>query len=69
MKWKLHYSSEEELARYLSNLRDDGFAIAGALAGWPPAAVFEQLRDKGKVAGKFTEIIWSQPGKEITSEK
>ncbi|MEI7929394.1 MAG: hypothetical protein WCH40_12655 [Verrucomicrobiales bacterium] len=67
--WKIHFNSQAELASVLSALRDARVAMAGALAGWPPAAVFEQLREEGKLSGKFTEIVWSRPGEEVLSEK
>jgi hypothetical protein len=67
--WKLHYSSEVELASHLSALRDARIAMAGSLVGWPPAAIFEQLRDNGKLTGKFIEIMWSKPDEEVLSEK
>src|SRR3990172_3408610 len=49
---------EFALAGLLSRLRDAGAAFAGAVAGWPPAAVFQELRDKGLVHGPFVEIVW-----------
>jgi len=51
-EWKIRYSSEDALASLLSDLRDHGFAMAGGAGGWPPTAVFEQLRDNGKVIGR-----------------
>jgi hypothetical protein len=57
-KAKLHYRTDAELHRILQKLRDDGFAFVGGPAGWPPAAVFEDLRVKGKVSGDFLEIVW-----------
>lgn len=68
-KWKVHYTSEDQLASLLATLRDVQVAMAGSLSGWPPAAVFEQLRDKGKIAGGFTEIMWSKPDKEVFFER
>ena len=68
-KWKLLCRSKDELAFQLSSLRDARIAMAGASAGWPPSAVFEKLRDEGKVAGEFFEIIWCKPGEELVLEK
>jgi len=68
-KWKLRYDSEAVLAAHLSVLRDAEIAMAGALGGWPPAAVFEQLREQGKLSGKFVEIMWKRPGEAVTAEK
>jgi len=47
----------------LELLRDRGFAFLGVPHGWPPAAVFEQLRDAGKVSGKYDAISFSAPGR------
>jgi len=69
MNWTLQYTSETELASHLSELRDAQFAMAGSLSGWPPSAIFEQLRDKRVLAGKFSEIMWAGPGKEVLFEK
>jgi hypothetical protein len=68
-KWKIPYASEEQLASVLSTLRDAQIAMAGSLEGWPPSAVFQQLRDNGKLAGKFTEIMWSKPEKDVLAER
>lgn len=68
-KWKIRYVSEDQLASSLATLRDAQVAMAGSLSGWPPSAVFQQLRERGKLAGKFTEIMWSKPEKEVLSER
>jgi len=68
-KWKLRYDSEAALAAHLSALRDAKIAMMGASGGWPPAAVFEQLREHGKLSGKFIEIMWRRPGEPVTAEK
>ena len=59
--WVFDFASEEELAGLLNNLRDLGFAMAGGSSGWPPAAVFESLREKGKTTGQFQEMLWKAP--------
>jgi hypothetical protein len=68
-KWKIPYKSDDQLASALSSLRDAKIAMAGSLSGWPPSAVFQQLRDSGKISGEFTEIMWSQPEKEVLVER
>lgn len=67
--WALKYSSEDDLAHDLSALRDAGVAMGSAPAGWPPAAVFEDLRQKGKITGKYMEIVWAKKSQEVLSEK
>lgn len=62
-RWRVQYANENELASALTSLRDAGFAFSGAPAGWPPAAVFEHLRERGLVSGRFTEVVWRGPGK------
>jgi hypothetical protein len=57
----LSYVDEGELARRLAALRDEGFAMAGADSGWPPSAVFEHLRETGKLTGKYIEVVWRSP--------
>lgn len=62
-RWRLRFGADIELASVLSLLRDAGFAFAGATTGWPPAAVFEDLRRRGLIRGDFTEVVWAGPGK------
>ena len=52
------FDGEHKLAELLGQLRNEGVAFAGAPAGWPPAAVFEDLRTKGLVHGPFVEVVW-----------
>lgn len=59
--WTLKYSSDEELAQLLSALRDHGYALVNAPSGWPPGAVFEDLRERGLVSGDYEEIVWRGP--------
>jgi len=53
------------LMEALLALRDAGFAFAAAPHGWPPAAIFEQMRDDGLVDGPFLEITWGTGGPEV----
>jgi hypothetical protein len=62
-RWRVRYADDAELATALALLRDAGFAFAGAPGGWPPAAVFEHLRERGPVRGRFTEVVWAGPRK------
>jgi len=63
------FTGQSELAALLVKLRDHGVALGGDLAGWPPAAVFEHLRDQGLVTGPYIEVIFSGPGKWHTSSR
>ena len=63
------FNGQSELAALLVKLRDHGVALGGELAGWPPAAVFEDLRDQGLVTGPYTEITFSGPGKWHTKSR
>jgi hypothetical protein len=51
----------EALAAVLMALRDAGLPFAGGSGGWPPSAVFEDLREKGEVHGSYVEILWTGP--------
>ena len=58
LRWNIGFASTEELGNLFSSLRDSDVCFAGGPAGWPPAAIFKDLRKKGLVAGCFNEIIW-----------
>lgn len=61
--WLIDFVDENHEARLLSKLNEAGFLFVGEPAGWPPAEVFDYLREKGLVNGKFTEISWVGSGK------
>jgi hypothetical protein len=65
----LSFANESELAALLTSLRDHGVAFAGALAGWPPAEVFEHLKTRGVVSGPFIELTFRGPGQWITRQR
>lgn len=69
--WYLKYkkNDENDLGCMLTKLRDFGFCFAGSAGGWPPAAIFEHLREKRLVTGKIIEILWRAPNKAITIER
>ena len=67
--WSLTCHSEDELAKLIGILRDAGFAMVGGVSGWPPAAVFEDLRRKGKLAGEFTEMVWRSPTEPVVTKR
>jgi hypothetical protein len=57
----LPFCSKAELAVVLTALQCAGFLFADEPAGWPPAAVFRQLRDEGLVDGTVRTISWASP--------
>ena len=63
--WRIDYDTDDQLAQILQSLRDADIAFAGGTSGWPPAAVAEQLRDKGKLHGPIRQISWLAPGQEV----
>ncbi len=64
--WYLNYISEQDLVKKLETLRDNGFMFGGDAHGWPPAAVFRQLRQKYNLSGEIIEIVWTGPNKTLT---
>lgn len=64
----ISFSSKEDLAKVLTHLQSFGFAFGNEPAGWPPAAVFEQLRDEGLVHGKIKTVTWRGPGDPVYGE-
>lgn len=66
--WIIAYSNDEELAKVISLLRDDGFLFGFDEHGWCPSGIFQHFREKKLLSGKFTEIFWSGPNKIGTRE-
>jgi hypothetical protein len=66
--WRIDYDTEDQLASLLQALRDAGLAFAGGSAGWPPAAVAEMLRDKGKLHGVIREATWLGSNQQIVQD-
>ena len=58
----LSFTSQSELAAVLTSLQRADFPFADEPAGWPPAAVFQQLRDESLVSGEIRTISWTAPG-------
>lgn len=52
------YDSREALASVLSGLRDAGIPFLDGPHGWPPAAVFVDLRAAGLVQGAYRAVSW-----------
>lgn len=67
-RWELRCESRADLAGQMAALRDLGVAFAGGPHGWPPAAVFEELRRERRLAGPFREITWRSPGHPVIRE-
>jgi len=59
--WHIRYKSEKDMANIFSALRDIGMPFLGGAHGWPPAAIFEHMRDKQLLKGTFKEIVWRGP--------
>lgn len=67
-RWAIPYGSRHELAAVLSGLQALGFLFADQPHGWPPAAVFDQLRDEGLMKGKVKRVAWKGPDDPAVSE-
>lgn len=59
--WVIRYRGEVELASILAALRDAGLPF-GFGRQWPPCDVFEDLRERGLVSGKYKKVFWHGPG-------
>lgn len=62
------FSSKTELAATLTAFQKAGFYFGNEPAGWPPAAVFQQLRDVGLVSGPINSVSWKYPNEPIFDE-
>jgi hypothetical protein len=66
-KWRIGFAGRGELAVVMSALRDADLAFEGG-PGWPPSAVFQDLRDAGLVHGTCLEVVWTGPGQPVVRE-
>jgi hypothetical protein len=64
----LPFASKAELAEVLTALQRAEFFFSDELAGWPPAAVFQQLREESLVNGVVRTVSWIGPNKPIFGE-
>jgi hypothetical protein len=67
--WILDYVDEHELAKKLHELNILGFLFVGEPAGWPPAAIFDHLREKKLLDDNFKEVTWRGPGDWVVIER
>ena len=61
-EWKIFYKDDRDLAQILVDLRDNSILFSAGKE-WSPSEVFEHLRDRGMVRGKYSIIYWERPGK------
>jgi hypothetical protein len=57
-RWIIPFRNREELAAVFKRLREWKFLFAHWEHGWPPGAVFEQLREEGLLAGGYQSVTW-----------
>lgn len=55
------YASEQALASLVTDLIERDYAFVDEPAGWPPAAIVQELKDRGLVTRPFTAITWRGP--------
>ncbi|MDT9678388.1 hypothetical protein F6R97_28185 [Pseudomonas sp. JV414] len=65
-EYKIITPNDEILAGVFKQLRDLEVYFSDGRE-WCPAEVFEYLRDKGLLTGKFTMISWTSPDKYFIS--
>jgi hypothetical protein len=67
--WTLQVANDYQIGVLLSALRDLGILFVGGSSGWPPAEVFDELRSRGLIAGKFDELVWAGQGRWRVSKR
>ena len=58
--WKISLVDKKDITRILCTLRDNNIAFSSGRE-WPPSEIFEELREKNLLRGKYTKIYWSSP--------
>ena len=66
--WTVPYHGDEHLAKLLDQLNRLGVLFVDHPAGWPPAAIFRDLRKRGLLRGSFKTVSWTGPGKWFTRD-
>ena len=56
--WIISTETKHDLVAALSSLRDLNVPLLETPAGWPPSAVFEQLREDGEICGCFVSVTF-----------
>jgi len=60
--WVIKFTDQEELGVLIQALDELGVAFVGGPAGWPPAEVVADIRERGFFTGSYKEILWKSPG-------
>lgn len=66
--WIIPCQGDEHLAKLLDHLNRLGALFVDQPAGWPPAAIFRDLRKRGLLRGSFKTVSWTGPGKWFTRD-
>ncbi len=61
-RWKISVNDEKGKADIFRFLRDQDFCFSSGRE-WSPSEVFEYLKEKGLLTGKYKRISWIAPGK------
>lgn len=61
--WTIPFDGEEQLAKLLYQLSRLGVLFVDQPAGWPPAAIFRDVRSRQLHYTRFKAVTWSGPGK------
>ncbi|HEU0295798.1 MAG TPA: hypothetical protein VFR47_23875 [Anaerolineales bacterium] len=67
--WIIDFGDDNDLATKLQALNKMGVLFVGEPSGWPPAAIFTDLRERKLLEGTFKEISWRGPRKWLVHEK
>ena len=67
--WTVSVADEQTLIKLLSDLQEAGVLFVGGPAGWPPAEVFDDLREQGVLHGAFQEVVWRGPDRWSVRER
>jgi hypothetical protein len=65
---RFEHHDRGELARTLTWLQSEGVPFLDEPGGWPPAAVFDAMRDEGLVSGRIRRVSWLGPNEPVFTE-
>jgi len=67
--WFIPFSSLAEQVELIRKIIELDIPFVGGVHGWPPSEQLAQLRDEGRIKGRWKEIVWESPNEPIVRDR